>query len=131
MSVEITPCSKLFELTEARELLPLIQGITLNYQVQLAPVQQRMNMMLSNDPRRNLIETEYEEIVNQWRNKIERLGATVFGLWVVEFDVGGGHLCWRHPELTLNYFRRAGSRFSDRVKLSDYIESNDPDWAHR
>ena len=130
MSVDITPCAKLFDLNEAKALLPLVKSITKNHQTELAPVQQRMNMMLSNDPRRNVVEIEYEQIVTQWRNKIEKLGATVFGLWVVEFDVGEGRLCWRHPELSLNYFRSTGSSFSDRLKLADYIESNDPDWAH-
>ena len=129
MSVDITPCAKLFDLNEASQLLPLIQAITCKHQAQLAPIQLQLNKMLSNDPRRKYIELEYEAEVNMWKAKIEKLGAKVFGLWVVEFDVGEGHLCWRHPELSLNYFRPIGADFADRHKLSVYIETNDPDWA--
>ena len=130
MSIDITPCAKLFDLEEARQLLPLIKTITRKHQDELAPIQLRLNKMLSNDPRRSTIEAEYEVVVRTWRAKIEKLGATVFGLWVVEFDVGEGALCWRHPELTLNYFRPRQSDFAGRIRLKDYIEAQDPDWAH-
>lgn len=93
-------------------------------------MQLRLNKMLSSDPRRNVVEAEYEAVVTRWRHKIEKLGATVFGLWVVEFDVGEGLLSWRHPELQLAYFRERNSDFASRIKLNDYIESHDPDWAH-
>lgn len=129
MNVDIGPYAKLFDLAEARALLPLIQSITQQHQAELAPIQARLNKMLSNDPRRNRIETQYEKIVNTWKNKIEKLGATVFGLWIVEFNVGEGTLCWRSPELGLSYFRPHNSEFSGRVRLRDYIETHDPDWA--
>ena len=130
MSVDITPCAKLFDLAESQRLLPLVQNITHKHQAELAPIQLRLNKMLSNDPRRNVIELEYEQVVNRWRSKIEKLGASVFGLWVVEFDVGEGLLSWRHPELNISYFRATTNDFASRVKLKDYIETHDPDWAH-
>lgn len=130
MSVDITPCAKLFDLAEAKRLLPLVQTITKQHQLELAPIQLRLNKMLSNDPRRNSIEAEYEQVVDRWRSKIEKLGATVYGLWVVEFDVGEGVLSWRHPELKLSHFRAKTEDFASRVKLKDYIEAHDPDWAH-
>lgn len=130
MKVEIAPFEKLFNLAEAKSLLPLVQSVTSKHQAQLAPIQDRLNKMLSNDPRRNPIEHEYEQVVSKWKSKIEKLGAVVRGLWVVEFNVGEGALCWRHPELSLNYFRACGDDFTSRVKLSDYIEECDPDWSH-
>lgn len=129
MKIEIAPFEKLFNLAEAKELLPLVQTVTQKHQMQLNPVQDRLNRMLSNDPRRNPIEQEYEQIVSQWKSKIEKLGATVHGLWVVEFNVGEGVLCWRYPELSLNYFRANGGDFASRVKIKGYIEAYDPDWA--
>ncbi len=130
MKIEIAPFEKLFNLAEAKSLLPLVQSVTIKHQTELDPIQDRLNKMLSNDPRRNPIEGEYEQVVSKWKSKIEKLGAIVRGLWVVEFNVGEGVLCWRHPELSLNYFRANGEDFTNRVKLQNYIEECDPDWAH-
>ncbi|MDB4511827.1 DUF2203 domain-containing protein [Arenicella sp.] len=129
MKVEIAPFEKLFNLAEAKNLLPLVQSITLKHQAELEPIQDRLNKMLSNDPRRGPIESDYERTVSAWKAKIEKLGATVCDLWVVEFNVGEGVLCWRHPELSLNYFRINGADFTRRESLQDYIEEYDPDWA--
>ena len=130
MKVEIAPFEKLFNLSEAQELLPLVQSITQKHQTELEPIQDRLNKMLSNDPRRNPIEHEYEQVVSKWKAKLEKLGASVKGLWVVEFNVGEGVISWRYPELGLHYFRKNGADLASRAKLVDYIEEYDPDWAH-
>lgn len=129
MNIEIGQTERVFDLAEARQRLPLVQKITQKHQNELAPLQVKLNRMLSNDPRRGMFEDQYEKIVRQWRTKIEQLGVVVVGLWVVEFDVGEGCLSWRHPELSLQYFRPHGTNFADRVRLPNYIEENDPDWA--
>ena len=127
---EISESFKVFQLQEARDLLPLVKKITVRSDAQLSPVQDRLNKMLANDPRRTSHERSYEKIVSQWKQKIERLGAITTGLWIVEFDLGNGCLSWRYPELSLAYFREHGKSFAERIKLDDYIEENDPDWAH-
>ena len=129
MSIEIGQKGKLFNLAEAKEHLSLVQSITKNAQTKLTPIQLRLNRMLSNDPRRVSIEVEYEAVVSAWKIKVEQLGASVCALWVVEFDVGKAQLCWRYPELSLNYVRVNGQGFSSRCKLADYIEEHDPDWV--
>lgn len=127
--VDIGLTERLFDLPEAQIQLPLVQSITKKHQAQLAPLQIRLNKMLSNDPRRSTLESEYEAVVCRWRTKVQQLGAQVAGLWVVEFNVGEGWLSWRHPELSLSYFRENGADFSDRSSVKDYIEECDPDWA--
>jgi len=129
MVAEIGQKDKLFNVEEAKQILPMIRAVTKSQREELAPIQQRLNNMLANDPRRKGFEKDYEVVVSVWKNKVELLGACVSGLWTVEFDVGGGSLCWRYPELGLNYFRADGARFSERVKLQEYINENDPDWA--
>jgi hypothetical protein len=129
MQPEIGVRDKLFNLTEAKELLPLVQIVTKRQFTKLSPIKERMNRMLANDPRRRTVEQEFEFQVSQWRSKVMQLGARVSGLWTVEFDVGDGSLCWRYPELSLNYFRKHGTEFSERVKLRDYIEECDPEWV--
>lgn len=129
MKTEIGSRGKLFNLAEAKELLPLIRSMTQTHQTLLQPIQDRLNRMLSNDPRRGLHEREFEDIVSRWKTKIEKLGAHVNGLWVVEFDVGEGCLCWRYPDVGFNFFRVHGTSFADRQRLRHYIQESDPDWA--
>ena len=129
MFAEIGLKDKLFDIQEANALLPLVRAVTSSQRDDLAPIQTKLNKMLANDPRRKVFEKDYQVVVSHWRTKVELLGARVSGLWIVEFDVGGGSLCWRYPELSLNYFRADGAGFSERVRLQDYIDETDPDWA--
>ncbi len=130
MQPQIGIKDKLFDLSEASELLVLVQSITKAHQAQLLPIQDKLNRMLNNDPRRSAIEADYQAVVSRWKFKIEQLGATVCGLWMVNFEVHDGVLSWRHPELTLSYFIAKGNDFSERIKLKTYIEDHDPDWSH-
>ncbi len=125
---EIGSGHRLFNLAEANELLPLVQKITESHNESLAPLQDRLDRMLSNDPRRSYLERQFETQVSAWRGKVERLGAHAAGLWVVEFEVSGGFLNWRYPELQIAYFRPEQATI--RKKLADYIEEYDPDWAY-
>jgi hypothetical protein len=129
MIAEIGLRDKLFNIQEAQDLLPLVRAVTQSQRTRLKPIQDRLNKMLANDPRRKVFEKDYELVVTHWRAKIELLGARVSGLWTVEFDVGGGSLSWRYPELSLSYFRADGMKFSQRVRLQHHIDETDPDWA--
>ena len=126
---DIGEAGKVFSLNEARAVLPLVVRITDRHRAELEPFQARLNRMLSNDPRRAQVEQLYEQVVERWKGKIERLGATASGLWVVDFDVGDGFLSWRYPELSIAHHKGYDAPFSGRVKLRDYIDTFDPDWA--
>ena len=126
--LEIGSKNKLFNLAEAQELWPLVRKITENHQQQLEPIQRRLNLMLANDPRRKVVEDEYANVVAAWRTKLEQLGIDVAGLWSVGFNVGEGFLSWKYPELSLAFFISHDSP-QERLKLSDYIDEYDPDWA--
>lgn len=127
--IEIGQRDKLFNLSEALELLPLVQSLTQQHQLELAPMQRRLSKTLSNDPRRAAFEQEFEQLVSKWKNKIELLGLQVTALWSVEFNVGSGAISWRHPELALMYYRHADMDYSERINLHEYIDAHDPDWA--
>lgn len=126
---DIGSTQKLFNLAEARDMFDLVKRITERHRQELAPIRHKLDRMLSNDPRRPLIENEFEAVVERWKVKMEQLGAQASSLWVVEFDVGDGFLSWRHPELGINHFRGYDSPLSARCKLADYIDEQDPDWA--
>jgi hypothetical protein len=61
---------------------------------------------------------DYQGVVSEWAESILRLGVEVKGLWLVDFDSGGGYYCWRHPEPALEYFHGYEEGFGGRVKLN-------------
>lgn len=60
----------------------------------------------------------YQEVVMEWAESIAGLGIEVKGLWLVDFDSGGGYYCWRYPEPALQYFHGYEEGFGGRVKLN-------------
>lgn len=60
----------------------------------------------------------YQQIVADWAESVMALGIEVKGLWLVDFDSGGGYYCWRHPEPALEYFHGYEEGFGGRVKLN-------------
>jgi len=80
MAVEISNQGKLYSLVEAQELLPIVNKLTQMHSKALQPLQDKLDRMLSNDPRRAVLEREYEQQIDVWRGKVERLGANAVGL---------------------------------------------------
>lgn len=62
--------------------------------------------------------SDYERIVTEWADAILSMGVEVKGLWLVDFDNGGGYYCWKHPEPALEYFHGYEEGFGGRVKLN-------------
>lgn len=60
----------------------------------------------------------YEQLVTEWAEAMRELGLQVKGLWLVDFDNGGGYYCWRYPEPALEYFHGYDEGFAGRVKLN-------------
>jgi len=75
MFAEIGQKNKLFNIQEAKTLLPMVRAVTVSHRDELAPIQERLGKMLANDPRRRVYEKDYEAVVSSWRNKVELLGA--------------------------------------------------------
>jgi len=120
---------RVFSLSEARELLPVIRKLTAFASRELDPCQLMMRRLLDCDPRLAPLELEFETITRKWVERVQRLGVTVSGLWQVGFDTGEGYLCWRYPELRLAYFRGYGESLDARRRLSEVIQEYQPDWA--
>lgn len=134
---EIGNSKKLFTLKEANALLPLVKNITQTCHQELTPVQQKLSKLLASDPRRSVLEKEYEAIVKTWKTKIEQLGLHSSRLWLVEFDVGEGRLLWKLPDQRISVFvtdnleniGEGQGRGQTRSLLKDYIKLHNPDWA--
>ena len=128
---QIVPCTepRVFTLAEAQALMPLVLKITTAAHKRLEPLRQELqNQMLSGE-QMQAVEQEYRTIVHEWIGKLQRLGLTASDLWVVHFDTGDGHLCWRFPELRIANFHLYGDCDHGRRALDEYIELFQPDWA--
>ncbi|HCY12731.1 MAG TPA: DUF2203 domain-containing protein [Gammaproteobacteria bacterium] len=121
---------RLFTLSEARQLLPVVRKVTEVAHRNLAPCRERMRQMLNCDPRLAALECEFETAVRKWVARMLRLGVMVPGLWQVGFDTGEGYLCWRLPELRLAYFCGYADDFDARRPLAEVIDEWSPDWAN-
>jgi hypothetical protein len=71
---------RLFSLSEAEVLLPLIRKITRTAHSEWVPLRDAVRNTLSCDPRLGDRESAYAAIVQTWSDKVERLGPVVAGL---------------------------------------------------
>lgn len=122
--------TRVFSLSEAQALFPLVRRITEAAYRELQPVREQMKKILPTNPGLSAVEQRYREIVGRWMGKMERLGLVVKGLWLVDFDTGDGYLCWRYPELKLNHYHGYEEGFTGRRPLQEVVDELDPDWAH-
>ena len=60
---------------------------------------------------------EGRRVLSQWIEDILALGLEVKGLWLVDFDCGGGYYCWQHPEPSLQFFHGYEEGFGGRVPM--------------
>lgn len=112
------------DMEAAHALLPMVRTITRQYCRELKPIQTRLNNLVPADPRNALVKQQYEQVVQAWAGKIERLGLKVHGLWQVGFDGGEGWFGWQYPERSIRYFVEYGDYFCDRQLLREALQAN-------
>ncbi len=93
-----------FTLEEARGLLPRVQELTAQAVI-------RFGKMPAS------LEEERRAVVEEWARELESLGCEIKGLWLVDFDSGGGYYCWKYPEPALDHFHGYEEGFSGRLAL--------------
>lgn len=96
---------KIFSYEDACALLPEVQRLTSVAVEQIEQIEEE-------DPE------VYQRIVVDWAESVMSLGIEVKGLWLVDFDSGGGYYCWKYPEPALEYFHGYDEGFGGRVKLN-------------
>lgn len=122
--------SRVFTLSEARALMPLVMKITTAAHKNLEPLRTHLQTTITfNDDSDQSIEKAYRKVVQNWIDKLQRLGVIASDLWVVHFDTGDGHLCWRFPELRLANFHLYDDCEHGRRPLEEYVELFQPDWG--
>lgn len=130
ISIGLPSEPRVFTLSEVEELFPLVNRITARAFQALQPIRSRMERMVPTDPRLPALEREYATVIQRWQSNMERLGAVVKGLWLVDFDTGDGYLCWRYPELRIGHYHGYDTAFAVRRPLESVVEEFDPDWMH-
>jgi hypothetical protein len=107
-----------FSLAEAQELLPIVFRITRTYSAKVQNLLGRIDAMAG--ARESVIqslESQVNQLIQDWQNKVQKLGAHPKGLWIADFDSGEGYFCWKYPERKIEYWHKYSDGYSNRVKL--------------
>ncbi len=76
-----------------------------------------MDDLVDDDPQRTKLGAELQMIVDDWTERIHKLGLNAKGLWLVDFDNGEGYYCWQHPEPSLAHYHGYEEGFAGRMKI--------------
>ena len=110
----------IFSLEEARSVLPVILRITKTYSAQVDVLIERLEGLSgSSEEATNTLEAEVNALIQEWQNKVQKLGALPKGLWIADFDAGDGYFCWKFPERTIQFWHRYSDGFSKRLLVED------------
>lgn len=107
---------RFFTLEEARQLLPVVKRITKSAKedISLLSTQGRYT---SDKKKRAAIEEQIQRVLQNWHQKIHKLGCVAKGMWLVDFDSGEGYFCWHYPEESIEFFHAYHEGFGGRSKI--------------
>lgn len=107
-----------FSHAEAQDLLPLVYKLT---EKAHAEVKKKMGHIdaMKNVPQARLqaLEDEVQATIENWQNKIQKLGGIPKGYWLVDFDNGHGYFCWKFPEKVIQYTHGYQEGFTGRKEI--------------
>lgn len=117
--IPIHRTQRVFNLDEARALLPVVLKITAETQRKVSHLLNRLEAIKygSSEAAQDL-EEQVQGIVDHWQKKMISLGAHPKGLWLADFDNGQGYYCWKYPESEIGYWHGYQDGFSGRKQLS-------------
>ncbi len=109
---------RVFTISEAREILPIVRRVTEESHLRVRSAMSRLESIRDLDPvKAKELEDQINVQVSEWQTKIAKLGAEGKGLWLVDFDCGTGFYCWKFPEEKLEHFHGYSEGFQGRVKM--------------
>lgn len=114
---------RVFHLEDAQNLLPVLQRMTELANGKVRLLLQKLETIQDREcTTAQEIEKEIDTIILQWQQKIQKLGATPQGLWLIDFDNGQGYFCWKFPERKIMFFHGYHDGFSGRKAISSNEE---------
>lgn len=112
------PETRLFTYRQALETFPEVEKRTHAAVRRVEAVYNTIPSLEEAERRSEEIQAEINGIVEVWMEEILALGCEVKGLWLVDWDNGGGYYCWRYPEETIGYFHSYEDGFAGRVPVA-------------
>lgn len=110
--------NRTFTYREAQQLLPIVFKITESAFYQVKTLIQRAEAIRSvSVDQASKIENDIQQLVDNWYDKMSKLGAKPKGLWLADFDNGKGYFCWKFPETELTHWHGYNDGFSARKKI--------------
>ncbi len=96
--VQLHHTPQIYSLQEARAILPLISKLTRRWHERADKI--LLSFHYSKDEKKRAeLEKIFNKMIDDWAEAIEKLGPTVKGPWLVDFDTGdGNYWCWQYPE---------------------------------
>jgi hypothetical protein len=107
---------RFFNLTEARDLLPIVRRITERSFQEVKRLSSQLAYSKDKDKKAEL-EKEIQRTFQSWTAKLSKLGCDAKGMWLVDFDSGEGYFCWHYPEPSIQYFHGYFDGFRGRVRI--------------
>ena len=107
-----------FSLDEAQALLPTVRRVTDEAVAQTSRLEAELDATEPDDPAREQLVDQLNEVIAGWARQIQALDAEVKGLWLVDFDNGEGYYCWRHPEPIVSHYHGYDEGFAGRMKIT-------------
>jgi hypothetical protein len=114
--VKILQNSK-FSLEQAEHLLPIVKKITKRAVDRFVVLEEKLQHVQDQPKKWQEVEQEIAELLNEWSDKIAKLGCLPKGIWLVDFDNGKGYYCWRYGDDQILYFHGYNDAFAGRVAL--------------
>ncbi len=111
---------EVFTLDEAKKLLPVVRKITGFYYDRVNEMIHKLERIDSHKEQYQIVEQQINTLITTWHEKIQKLGASTKGLWLVDFDSGDGYFCWKYPELELNFWHSYHDGFTNRLPIETW-----------
>ncbi|MBX2988178.1 MAG: DUF2203 domain-containing protein [Bdellovibrionaceae bacterium] len=106
---------RIFSLVEAQNLLPVVYRLTEETSREVRKILQCLETLPDKQSSRAAeLEGRADGLIDRWQKKIERLGGSPKGMWLVDFDNGQGYWCWKFPEVRIEYSHGYQDGFSGR-----------------
>jgi hypothetical protein len=120
------PEPRIFSLSEANELVPVVADLTADIVRQLDDLRQRYGVDAAKDEPSvpEPVLKEVEDLLRGWSERIAQLGANPKGYFTVDFQSVDPEMlyCWTYGEDKIAYTHKVWENFSHRRPLAPTME---------
>lgn len=110
--------NRIFSYDEALSTFPFVRDLTAAAQRRIDALLSGMDSQEELEEQRAEVEAKVQRIVAAWAAEVTAMGCEVKGVWLVDWDSGGGYYCWKFPEETVSHFHGYDEGFAGRVPIN-------------